>query len=36
MVIRTGVAYFKEKGLPESLQLIPLEYFDKAMTGWAK
>jgi len=25
------VAYFKEKGLPESLQLIPLEYFDKAI-----
>jgi len=26
-----AVAYFKEKGLPESLQLIPLEYFDKAI-----
>lgn len=24
-----AVAYFKERGLPESLQLIPLEYFDK-------
>jgi len=26
-----AVAYFKEKGLPESLQLIPLEYFDAPM-----
>jgi len=24
-----GVAYFNEKGLPETLQSIPLEYFDK-------
>jgi pimeloyl-ACP methyl ester carboxylesterase len=24
-----AVAYFKEKGLPESLAMIPLEYFDK-------
>ncbi len=26
-----ALAYFKEKGLPESLQLIPLEYFNKAI-----
>jgi esterase/lipase len=26
-----ALAYFKEKGLPESLQLIPLEYFDEAV-----
>jgi uncharacterized protein len=26
-----AVAYFKEKGLPESLQMIRLEYFDKAI-----
>jgi uncharacterized protein len=26
-----ALAYFKEKGLPQSLQLIPLEYFDKAI-----
>lgn len=26
-----ALAYFKEKGLPESLQLIPLEYFTKAI-----
>jgi dienelactone hydrolase len=27
-----AVAYFKDKGLPDSLQMIPLEYFDKAIT----
>jgi dienelactone hydrolase len=27
-----AVAYFKEKGLPETLQSIPLEYFDKPLT----
>lgn len=26
-----ALAYFKEKGLPEGLQSIPLEYFDKAI-----
>ncbi len=26
-----AVAYFKEKGLPETLQMVPLEYFDKAI-----
>jgi dienelactone hydrolase len=26
-----AVAYFKEPGLPESLEMIPLEYFDKAI-----
>jgi dienelactone hydrolase len=26
-----ALAYFKEKGLPESLQSIPLEYFDQAI-----
>jgi dienelactone hydrolase len=30
-----GLAYFKEKGLPESLQLIPLEYFDRAIEWMA-
>jgi dienelactone hydrolase len=27
------VAYFKEKGLPDALEMIPLEYFGKAI-GW--
>ncbi len=26
-----AVAYFKESGLPRTLQMVPLEYFDKAM-----
>ncbi len=26
-----ALAYFKEKGLPDSLEMIPLEYFDKAI-----
>ncbi len=30
-----AVAYFKEKGLPETLQMIPLEYCDKAI-AWMK
>ncbi len=30
-----AVAYFKEKGLPESLAMIPLEYFDKPI-AWMR
>ncbi|MEI7732111.1 MAG: acyl-CoA thioester hydrolase/BAAT C-terminal domain-containing protein [Verrucomicrobiota bacterium] len=30
-----AVAYFKEQGLPETLQLVPLEYFDKALAWMA-
>lgn len=30
-----ALAYFKEKGLPETLQSIPLEYFDKPL-DWLK
>lgn len=31
-----AVAYFKEQGLPETLQLVPLEYFDKALAWMAR
>ena len=31
-----AVAYFKEQGLPENLQLVPLEYFDKALAWMAR
>ncbi len=30
-----ALAYWKEQGLPQTLELIPLEYFDKAV-GWLK
>jgi dienelactone hydrolase len=31
-----ALAYFKEQGLPETLQLVPLEYFDKALAWLAR
>jgi dienelactone hydrolase len=31
-----AVAYFKEKGLPQTLQMVPLEYFDKAIAWMNK
>ena len=30
-----ALAYWKEQGLPQTLELLPLEYFDKAV-GWLK